>query len=576
MRPENIPSTSIPLFISQSRISTEVNKTGSWRYARPVYDQKTAPCSAECPAGEDIGRILMLATQGLYQEAWETILMENPFPSVCGRVCYYPCEGVCNRTQLDEPVAIHRLERFVGDKALLDGYRHNLEKHRANGKNVAVLGAGPAGLSAAYFLTGLGYKCDVFEAQSEPGGVLRWGIPGYRLPPDVLKNEIRRIENLGVTIRCETSVTERFFTEVRDRYDAIFTGFGHSRSIQMNIPGEEMASDGLAFLFQIRKGETVSAPGTASVIGGGNTAIDVARSLVRLGATTILMYRRRIQDMPAFKQEVEMAVKEGVKVRELIAPVRIEEESGGLVLTMQKMKPAGTGPDGRTRSVPDGTKTEAFNIRKIFSAIGAQAGQNWHLPPAKKTLNLSHCTIVDKELPVIFGGDLTNSNRSVTHAIASGKQAAIALDALFKNGWRAIEETISNCRLGDGLSLSMESYIEGERKTRNPHIVSFSEINTDYFPSSSRIAPSVLLPDESIKSFSEVDRPLAPHLAMEEAKRCFNCGICNACGNCRLFCPEMAVTLEDTRQIDLDYCKGCGVCVVECPRSVMALVEEKI
>jgi len=568
----------VSIHISRSSMTTEVNKTGSWRFVRPKYDEKTAPCSAACPAGEDIARIEMLAGQGLFEAAVETVLLENPFPAVCGRVCFHPCENACNRAGLDAPVAIHSLERFLGDGAAGGGLRLSLDKLPDNGKKVCIVGSGPAGLAAAYFLTRLGYLCDVFEAGTEPGGLLRWGIPEYRLPASVLKHDIDRIENLGINIHCNTPVTRRFLKDAKQRYDAVFIGCGHGRSLQMGIAGEELASDGLGFLYHLRRGQISAAGGTAAVIGGGNAAVDVARSLVRLGTTVVLAYRRRRQDMPAFQSEVAMAVEEGVEIMELVAPVRIEADGGESVLTLQKMKvsPAQTG-GGRARVVPDGETTRGLKVDRIFTAIGAEALEPWQLPPAEnsQTLRMSHCTLTIKEQPMVFGGDLTNRLKSVTDAIASGKQAAMALDIFFKSGLEVIQERLSACLVGKGPALSMARYLGVGRTTRNSHIVLYDEINRDYFLPAARAAATRLDVDKRMQSVAQIEQTLTSTQVLEETGRCFNCGICNDCDNCRLFCPEIAVTLTGTRrQVNLDYCKGCGICVVECPRNAMALEEE--
>ncbi len=363
MRPQHFEEISI--HISRSSITTEVNKTGSWRFVRPKYEEKTAPCSAACPAGEDIARIEMLAGQGLLRTALETILLENPFPAVCGRVCFHPCEAACNRAEMDKAVAIHRLERFLGDTAVKEDLKVSLDRLPENGKKICVVGSGPAGLAAGYFLTRLGYTCDIFEAQAEPGGLLRWGIPEYRLPQSVLKAEIDRIENLGVKIHVNTVVTPAFLKDAKNRYDAVFMGCGHGRSLQMGIAGEELASDGLEFLDALRRKEPPAVAGTAAVIGGGNTAVDVARSLVRLGAQVVLVYRRRMQDMPAFASEVAMAVEEGVKIMELAAPVNLALVDGKLVVTLQKMKISGmqTG-DHRARVMPRDNATRHLRVRE--------------------------------------------------------------------------------------------------------------------------------------------------------------------------------------------------------------------
>jgi NADPH-dependent glutamate synthase beta subunit-like oxidoreductase len=568
----------ISLFISRSNISTEINKTGTWRFVRPKYHEKTAPCSAACPAGEDIARIEMLSNQGRYQDAVETILLENPFPSVCGRVCFHPCETVCNRAGFDDPVAIHALERFIGDIAIRDELTLKLKKFPENGKTVCIVGAGPSGLAAGYFLSHLGYSCDIYEARSEPGGILRWGIPRYRLPDDVVASEIERIKKTGVKIICNTPVTQNFLQDVKDRYHALFIGCGHGRSLKMNIPGENLAFDGLEFLNLLRKRKAVPSNGTTAVIGGGNTAIDVARSLVRLGTTTTLVYRRRKQDMPAFKDKVEMADKEGVRIMELYSPLEINEDDGEYVLSLQRMKTSGMETDrGRARVVPDGQAIQHLRVRKIIVAIGAEPSTPWQFPSHKnaETLYLGHCTFTASEPPLLFGGDLTNTIKSVPDAVASGKQAAMALDIFFKQGRHAITDRLNSCLVGNGPALSMECYMGGKRWVRNPHIVSYDDINLDYFSQTPRVESESLAIDKRMNSFDEIEATFTLKQAMEETRRCFNCGICNACDNCRIFCPEIAVILQGAkRQINLDYCKGCGICVFECPRSAMDLEEE--
>ena len=582
------PDNKIPLFLPHSSASTDLNKTGSWRYVQPFYDEKTSPCGAACPAGEDIARIEMLVSRKLIPEAWETILEENPFPAVCGRVCFHNCEGACNRGQMDDPVAIHHLERFLGDAAINSKETPEVDTLPENGKKVAIAGSGPAGLGAAYFLARLGFACEVFEAQSEPGGILLWGIPAYRLPRDVLQKEISRIEKLGVSIHCRTPITREMLETFKTQYDAVFIGCGYGRAIDLQIEGAQKAINGLQFLHDIRARHAVAlnAKSTAAVIGGGNTAIDVARTLVRLGVDPIIVYRRRRQDMPAFDPELQMALDEGVKLKELLAPINIKDAAGdsaghqpSYVVTLQKMKVSATKIEGRARVVPDGDKTETLQIDHIFTAIGAEPADPWHNVPSgeRPSLRLSHCEFVNSDVPIAYGGDLTNRVKSVADAIASGKQAAIALDTYFKSGWDAVNEAVAGCQVGPGPIVSMATYLGKERKDRNPHIVSFGEINTHYFKSAPRTIAPVLSPHDRSQSFLPVEYTLSKEAALEESRRCFNCGICNACDYCRLYCPEMSVIVENAgRHINLDYCKGCGLCVTECPRNAMALKEEDI
>jgi NADPH-dependent glutamate synthase beta subunit-like oxidoreductase len=366
-------------------------------------------------------------------------------------------------------------------------------------------------------------------------------------------------------------------------YDGIFIGCGHGRGMSMNVPGEDLkeVSEGLDFLRKLRQGETPPCPGVSAVIGGGNTAIDVARSVVRLGGKALLLYRRRRQDMPALELEVEMALEEGVELQELVAPAAVAADGNGIVLTLQEMKISGE-EGGRGRIVPDGSKTRQVRVDRIFKAIGAQADEPRYQPRAGASglLNLGHTVLVHGQPGAVmaFGGDLTNETKSVVHAVASGKQAAMALDTLFREGIDAVLPRLESCRVGGGPSLSMEIYMGGERRQRNPHVVRYEEINTDHFQFSPRVIQPRLLRDERVRSFEEIDLKISAHLAMKESERCFNCGLCNQCDNCFIFCPDTSVIRDKDHQgrhINYDYCKGCGLCVVECPRNAMSLGEEK-
>jgi NADPH-dependent glutamate synthase beta subunit-like oxidoreductase len=571
-----------PLFMSRSHGTTESNITGTWRYMRPRYQEKTSPCSTACPAGEDIARIEMLAGQSAFREAWETILLENPLPGVCGRVCFHPCEGECNRKNFDSPIAVHHLERFLSDTSVRNQFQPSFERLSTKPQKVAIVGSGPAGLSAAWFLSMLGYECDVFEAQSKAGGILRWGIPEYRLPSAVLQSEIGRIAERGVRIYLGRPITSESFRELKGKYSAIFLGCGYGRGRSLGIAGESgsAVTDGLAFLREIRNGASPSCNGLSVVIGGGNTAIDVARSVMRLGGKAAILYRRRRQDMPGFEEELLMALEEGVELRELLAPIKIERDGNQIRLTLQPMKIDGEDQDGRGRIVPDGDQTSMI-VDRVFAATGADVAESWYAPPSpgKGWTALSHCLafLETGDVPVVYGGDLTNGTKNVTHAIASGKQAAMVFDTFFQQGSAAIESRLQESSVGDGPALSMEIYLGGRRSARSRQVVPYSQINADYFQFESRVAQPRLLPKERTGSFDEIDLRISPFLAMREAGRCFNCGICNECDNCYLFCPDLSVIPGKhiaERLIDYDYCKGCGICVAECPRNAMILQEE--
>lgn len=584
MTTEQNPVSESPIFISSSRITTQANKTGSWRFLTPRYSEKTAPCSAACPTGEDIGLIQMLTAQGLFKEAWETILKENPFPGVCGRVCFHPCEKICNRSAFDDAISIRTIERFLSDSAARNELTPHMEKPEPQKQKVAVIGAGPAGLSAAYFLYQLGYTCDVFEARSEPGGVLRWGLPQYRLPKKILEREISQITALGIRIHCNRKLSESFFEE--DRFDAVFVACGTWKMPALKIPGEDLEGivDGLSFLEQVVKCNVSELKGTVGIIGGGNTAVDVARAVIRLGGKAVICYRRRQEDMPAFEEEIHMALEEGVEIRELLSPLKIGRKEQGFSVTFGKMKVTGTEESGRATVETDEDATESLDFSHLFKAIGFVPEEPWYLPPTThETFQiLGNCRmwIRKRGRPFIYGGDLSTPVNSVVHAIASGKEAAMAIDAFFRKGVHAIPCGLESASVGSGgTTLSMELYKNGDRSQREPHVVAYNEINTDHFEFSARLVQPRLLKEERVVSFAEIDLKISANLAMGEAERCFNCGLCNQCDNCRLFCPDMAVIYDASnrkRTINYDYCKGCGICVVECPRNAMKLTEEDL
>ncbi|HDI58852.1 MAG TPA: hypothetical protein ENF48_00610 [Desulfobacteraceae bacterium] len=565
------------LLFPVSRTSTEANRTGSWRFVRPVYRFKTAPCSAACPAGIDIPTVEMLASRGQIHDAWAHICRENPFPAVCGRVCFHPCEDACNRAELDAPIAINALERYIGDAGLAACSPLVSPAAALLQREVAIVGAGPAGLAAGYFLTQLGISAEIFESTEEPGGVLRWGIPSYRLPKAVLAAEIDRIAAAGVKIHCNRPVNPDTLAEMAARYDAVLVGAGLAAPLRLNISGEASIIDGLAFLKQVQAGSAPVASGEVAVIGGGNTAIDVARTLLRQGARPTIVYRRRRQDMPAFGHEIAAAEAEGVRIVELMAPVSAAADGNGVRMTLQPMRAAEVGADGRVRAVPAKQPPQEMRFKAVFSGIGAGVAEPWHRPADEAdAIRLSHCAICRGTPTVGYIGDPVTAENSVAHAIGSGKQAAIALHALFTEGPEAVAPAVDRCRVGPGPALSMEIYLNGERSRRNGRVVTFADVNTDYFLRAERCAIPALAPAAAANGFEEAVATLKPRDALAEAARCFNCGICNDCDNCRIFCPEQTILVGEggRRSVDLDYCKGCGICTVECPRCAMDMEEE--
>jgi NADPH-dependent glutamate synthase beta subunit-like oxidoreductase len=462
-------------------------------------------------------------------------------------------------------VAVHALERFVSGQARPDPAPG---RSAARPRRLAIFGSGPAGLAAAAFLARLGHACEIFEAASEPGGLLRWGIPAYRLPAAVLAREIEAILALGVKLHCGAP---------RDGslagFDALLAACGQGRSLGLGVPGAELARDGLELLRAARTGPArpAAAGARAAVIGGGNTAIDVARTLLRQGLRPVIVYRRRREDMPAFAPELERALAEGAELLELHAPLALGRGRAGLRLTLQKMRSLDPGPDGRrpVTALPD-APVELL-VDEVYGAVGAEPDPAWlelmaHTPATR----LARCSIAFGPAPVAFIGDLGPAPKSVSEAIASGKEAALALDAWFAGGAAAVA-ALAACRVGAGPALSMASYL-GTGRARSSRPVRFAELNPAYFVPAERAEPPVL----AAAGFGEVEGGLEPAAAEREAGRCFSCGTCNGCDNCRTFCPDVAVRLElGARRIDTGFCKGCGVCVEECPRGAMAMGAEE-
>ncbi len=564
-------SRPVSLLFSCGTRTTEGNRTGAWRFVRPVAADKTAPCSAACPAGEHIPAIEMLAAQGRWVDAAEKILLENPFPSVCGRVCFHPCEAVCNRGLFDEAVAVSHIERHIGDLA----GEAAVTRFPAAGDpvRVAVIGGGPAGLSAAYFLARLGHRCRVLEAAGSPGGLPRWAIPSYRLPEAALKRDLARIEALGVEVSCGVRMDAGTAAAIAAEYDAVFFACGQGLPLSMGIEGESHAIDGFAFLAALKGGRAPQVGGSVAVIGGGNTAVDAARCLLRLGARPVIFYRRRRRDMPAFAPELAMALEEGVELHALQAPVRLTPRGDRISATFVQTQPVGTGPGGRARVAPvDGGETE-WIFDAVVSAVGARTEGAFAAP--EDASDFGHCRIAFGAPLQIWGGDVSNPDRSVADAVGSGKAAALAVDAFFGSGADAVQKAFADCRIGDGPALSFERYVGGRRQRQSRKVVGYADLRSDYFGSAPRIKVPTAPARERTSGFSEVIEGTTDASARQEANRCFNCGICNDCDNCRVLCPDMAVAAgEGGRRFLLDFCKGCGICVSECPRCALDLSEE--
>ena len=564
--------------ISISFGNMDWNKTGAWRSQRPFYEDKTPPCSAACPVGNDIVAFIQKIALGDFEGSWNVIKEENPFPGICGRVCFHPCEAKCNRGKYDEPIAIHALERFVADFA--SNLNEKIEKvPGARKEKIAIVGSGPAGLSCAYHLARLHYDVTVFESSSSAGGMLRSGIPSYRLPRDILDSEISKIVALGAEIRTGTRFGENLSLDGLRDYQAIFLATGAHRSRSLHIPGEKGkgVSSGLDLLKKISLAKKVTLGNKIAIIGGGNTAIDVARSVIRLGRKADILYRRSKEEMPAFEDEIVEAIEEGVKIRYLVNPIRIQQKDGLKRLECLRMELGEKDASGRRKPVPVPNSNFSIEADSVIIAAGEEIEVSF-LPKGTERKEGIVLTRRDGSTGIkgIFaGGDLTSNQRTVAHAIGSGKKAALAIDCYLEG--KDSEETIRRILIGEGPSLSIFRYLHPEERLRNPHIVTLEELNTDYFEPSKRQKESKSSAKNRIKGFGEVSSTLTERSAPKEAERCFSCGTCNECENCYVFCPDASVIKTEeilSHQVDYDFCKGCGICLSECPRGVISLKEE--
>jgi len=564
--------------ISISFGNMDWNKTGAWRSQRPFYEDKTPPCSAACPAGNDIVAFIRKIALGDFEGSWNVIKEENPFPGICGRVCFHPCEAKCNRGKYDEPIAIHALERFVAD--LASNLNEKIEKVPGARKGkIAVVGSGPAGLGCAYHLARLQYDVTVFESSSSTGGMLRMGIPSYRLPKDVLDQEISRIVALGVEIRTGIALGENLSLDGLRDYQAIFIASGAHRSRSLHIPGEKGKDvlSGLGLLKKINLAKKGKLGNRIAIIGGGNTAIDVARSVIRMGKKATILYRRSKEEMPAFEDEIVEAIEEGVKIRYLVNPMRIQQRDSLKRLECLRMELGEKDETGRRRPIPVPDSNFFIEADSVIIAAGEEIEVSF-LPKGverKEGIVLTRRDGSTGIKGIFAGGDLTSNQRTVAHAIGSGKKAALAMDCYLRG--KDSEEAIQQILIGEGPSVSVFRYLHPEERKMNPHVVAFEELNMDYFEPSKRQKQSKALAKKRIRGFEEVTSTLTEECAVKEAERCFSCGTCNECENCYVFCPDTSVIKTGemfSHQVDYDFCKGCGICLSECPRGAISLKEE--
>jgi 2-oxoacid:acceptor oxidoreductase delta subunit (pyruvate/2-ketoisovalerate family) len=541
-----------PFAITLDVKSSLANHTGTWRSERPVYVDGLPPCNHACPAGENIQAWLYAAEDGSYEQAWRVLVNDNPFPAIMGRVCYHPCETACNRAQLDTAVGINSVERFLGDEAIQHGWLLP-EPRAATGKRVLVVGAGPSGLSAAYHLRRAGHEVEIHDAGEQPGGMMRMGIPTFRLPRDILDIEIARLLDLGITLRTGTRVDDLTETMRAGNFDAAFVAVGAQLSHRTYVPAAQAARilDALEVLGDAADGGRPQLGRTVIVYGGGNTAMDTARTARRLGADdAIIVYRRTQAQMPANEIELQEALDEGVRIKWL----RTITDVGEGAMRLEKMR-----LDDNGKPQPTG-EYEDLAGDCVVLALGQDVDRTM-LDSVPGLEIVDGVVQVDATMmtgcPGVFaGGDAVPSARSVTVSIGHGKNAAANIDAWLQSGGSAAASATSGNRVP----------------------VEFGRLNPWYFSDAPHAVRPRLDAARRTDDFIEVVGGLDADTALYEARRCMSCGNCFGCDNCYGVCPDNAVhKISNTLgyEIDYDYCKGCGLCVAECPAGAIVMVPEQ-
>ena len=540
-----------PFAITLEIGSSKANHTGSWRTERPVYVHRVAPCSVACPAGENPQAWLYDAEEGNYEQAWRTIVEINPFPAVIGRVCYHPCETSCNRAQVDEAVGINSVERFLGDEALKQGWKIEPPAEKS-GKHVLVIGAGPSGLSAAYHLARLGHTVTIKDAGPIAGGMMRFGIPIYRLPRNILEAEIQRILDLGVTLELNTTVTNVLETKNEGNFDAVFLAVGAQIGKRAYIPAGTAAKivDAVTLLHSMEGEEPPQLGRRVVIYGGGDTALDAARTAKRLGAEeAIIVYRRTREKMPAQDFEVEEAIDEGILLKWLTTIKRADEGK----LVVEKMALDETGfpqPTGELEELEADSVVLALGQDTDLSLIEGVPGIDVEDGTVKVDQNM-----MTGHAGIFAGGDMVPYDRTVTVAIGHGRVAAHNIDGYLRGGSYVPEPALEEA--------------------------GFDALNTWYYADAPKVHRDRLSSVRRSSTFDEIVQGLNEDNALFEARRCMSCGSCFACDNCYGVCPDNAVMKLDpagsySYEINLDYCKGCGICAKECPCGAIEMVPEMI
>ena len=542
---EEVPVT------SYSDHPTLAIRTGTWKYLQPRYEDKLPPCSHACPAGNDISKILALLACGDLEGAGHLLRTGNPFPATLGRVCPHFCQQSCSRDSLGGEIAVRRLERFLGDQFL----QYSPQVQPTTGHKVAVIGAGPAGITSAYLLAQAGHQIHVFDDKPKPGGFLRTGIPAFRLPKEILDKEIALVESAGVQFHQNTQVGRDLdFRELQGSFDAVIVAVGLHTSRPMKVPGigQTHVYHGIELLEFMQTDRNLSIPGSVAVVGGGNTAIDVARALLRAGSTPVIVYRRTEAEMPAIPSEIEEAKAEGVVFHFLATPSRIVMEGDQIVaLECQRMRLGDPDASGRRAPVPLSDSEFRLPVSGIVTAIGETANLGFLPEDLRNHWDLDIRRPLDGDFRGVFvTGDVATNSGTVAAAVGSGRQVAATVDR----------------------------YLRGKQPwIENPALPSLwpRALNHRQVAASQSLNPAYFVPEVCCQ-LPESSDEFGTESAVSEARRCLGCGTCNNCLNCYYWCPDVAIRVNATNttlEVDLEHCKGCGICVEECPRGAMAMAE---